>query len=56
MFSPKTSIYSKKAAIDSAFIYPVYRGGGGGVLVLSIGYSIQLLSALLLPSSSFIFF
>ena len=25
-FSPKTSIYNKKAAIDSAFIYPLYRG------------------------------
>ena len=25
-FSPKTSINSRKAAIDSAFIYPLYRG------------------------------
>ena len=26
IFSPRTSIYSKKAAIDSAFDYPLYRG------------------------------
>jgi len=27
--SPKTSIYSRKVAIDSAFIYPLYRGRVG---------------------------
>ena len=26
MFSPRTSIYSKNVAVDSAFIYPLYRG------------------------------
>jgi len=25
-FRPKTSAYNKKATIDSAFIYPLYRG------------------------------
>ena len=25
-FRPRTSVYSRKAAIDSAFIYPLYRG------------------------------
>jgi hypothetical protein len=25
-FSPKTSIYSRKTAIDSIFVYPLYRG------------------------------
>ena len=25
-FRPKTSIYSKKAAVDSAFVSPLYRG------------------------------
>ena len=25
-FRPKTSVYSKSAAVDSAFIYPLYRG------------------------------
>ena len=28
-FRPKTSIYSKKAAIDSAFVSPLYRGRVG---------------------------
>ena len=27
--SPRTSIYSKKAAIDSAFIYTLYKGRVG---------------------------
>ena len=26
IFSPKISVYSKKAAVDSAFNYPLYRG------------------------------
>ena len=25
-FRPKTSVHSKNAAVDSAFIYPLYRG------------------------------
>ena len=25
-FRPRTSVYSKNAAVDSAFIYPLYRG------------------------------
>ena len=25
-FRPRTSVRSKKAAVDSAFIYPLYRG------------------------------
>ena len=25
-FRPRTSVYSKKAAVDSAFVYPLYRG------------------------------
>ena len=29
IFRPKTSIYSKKAAVDSAFISPLYRGRVG---------------------------
>ena len=28
-FRPKTSVYSKKAAVDSAFISPLYRGRVG---------------------------
>ena len=28
-FRPKTSIYSKKAAVDSAFVSPLYRGRVG---------------------------
>ena len=26
MFSPKISVYSRKAAVDSTFNYPLYRG------------------------------
>ena len=26
MFRPSTSVYSRKAAIDSAFVYPLYKG------------------------------
>ena len=26
MFRPRTSVYSRKAAVDSAFVYPFYRG------------------------------
>ena len=26
MFSFRTSIYNRKAAVDSAFVYPLYRG------------------------------
>ena len=29
IFRPKTSVYSKKAAVDSAFISPLYRGRVG---------------------------
>ena len=25
-FRPRTSVYSRKVAVDSAFIYPLYRG------------------------------
>ena len=28
-FRPRTSVYSKKAAVDSAFISPLYRGRVG---------------------------
>ena len=28
-FRPKTSVYSKKAVVDSAFISPLYRGKFG---------------------------
>ena len=28
-FKPRTSVYNKKAAIDSAFISPLYRGRVG---------------------------
>ena len=28
-FKPRTSVYSKKAAIDSAFISPLYKGRVG---------------------------
>ena len=26
IFRPKTSVYSRKAAVDSAFVSPLYRG------------------------------
>ena len=26
IFSPKISIYSKNATVDSAFVYPLYKG------------------------------
>ena len=29
IFSPRTSVYSKKAAVDSAFVCPLYRGRVG---------------------------
>ena len=28
-FRPRTSVYSKKAAVDSAFVSPLYRGRVG---------------------------
>ena len=38
-FRPKTSVYSKKAAVDSAFVSPLYRGRVGvdhGVFYMAI--------------------
>ena len=29
IFRPKTSVYSRKAAVDSAFVSPLYRGRVG---------------------------
>ena len=29
MFRPRTSVHSKKAAVDSAFVSPLYRGRVG---------------------------
>ena len=29
IFRPRTSVYSKKAAVDSAFVSPLYRGRVG---------------------------
>ena len=29
VFRPKASVYSRKAAVDSAFVNPLYRGGIG---------------------------
>ena len=41
-FKPKTSVHSKKAAVDSAFISPLYRGRVGvnyGVFYIAISYT-----------------
>ena len=41
-FKPRTSVYNKKAAVDSAFISPLYRGKVGvdyRVFYMAISYA-----------------
>ena len=42
IFRPKTSVHSKKAAVDSAFISPLYRGRVGidyRVFYMAVSYA-----------------
>jgi hypothetical protein len=47
VFKPRTSIYSRKAAIDSAFISPLYRGR------VSINYRVFYIAAYYIFTTSF---
>jgi len=47
IFSPKTSIYSKRIVINSAFICPLYRGR------VSINYRVLYIVALYTFTASF---
>ena len=50
-FRPKTSVYNKKAAVDSAFVSPLYRGR----VSVTMGCSIWLRLVFLLPFSIVVF-
>jgi len=47
IFRPKISIYSRKAAIDSAFVRPLYKGG------VSINYRVFYIAAFCIFITSF---
>ena len=41
-FKPRTSVHSRKAAVDSAFVSPLYRGRVGinyGVFYVAVSYA-----------------
>ena len=46
-FRPRTSVYSKKAAVDSAFVSPLYRGRVG------IDYGVFYIAASCVFTASF---